>query len=93
MNKNQVPVPKVGAMGISGTLITLIIWVLSEYGGVEIPAEIAAIVITIITFVAGYVMPDNNARKWEQKFKNLEESLVANRKGIKGYTEQGQGKW
>ncbi len=46
-------------MGISGTVATLIIWALNTYGGVQVPGEIAALLTAIISFAAGYMMPDN----------------------------------
>ena len=46
--------PKVAAAGIAGAVTTMIIWGAST-AGVEIPAEVAAAIATIIAFGAGYL--------------------------------------
>lgn len=71
MTENRKPAPKVGAAGISGILATLIIWTLNKYGGVEVPADMAALLTTVIAFVGGYVMPDTKAKKLKDDYEGL----------------------
>jgi hypothetical protein len=58
--KSAKPVAKVGATGVSGAIATLMIWALSEYTTVEFPPEMAALLITIIGFITGYMTPDRS---------------------------------
>lgn len=55
MNTNLAPQPKVVAGGIAGSVTAVLLWVLSEYGGVVLPPEVAAAVTTIIGFAASYL--------------------------------------
>ena len=52
-----VPVRKVGSAGLGGAIATGIIWALGEFAGVELGEEVAAAVITVVTFVVGYLVP------------------------------------
>lgn len=51
------PVQKVTASGLGGALAILIVWVLSEFVGMEITPEVASAIVTILAFIAGYVTP------------------------------------
>lgn len=46
--------PKVAAAGIGGAVTTVLIWGATA-AGIEIPAEVAAAIATIIAFGAGYL--------------------------------------
>ncbi len=49
------PVPKVIAAGLGGALATLLVWLLSAFGGPEVPAEAAAALSALLAFAAGYL--------------------------------------
>lgn len=49
------PQPKVVATGIAGTVTAIIIWLLSAFAHVEIPAEIGAAITTVVGFLIGYI--------------------------------------
>lgn len=51
--------PKTSAAGIAGAVTLVIVFVLGQLG-VEIPADVAAAVTTIIAFVAAYVKSAND---------------------------------
>lgn len=61
---NAKPVPKVKAVGVAGAVVTVIAFVLSQFG-IVIPEEVSSAGITlilagttIVTFVAGYMRKD-----------------------------------
>ena len=45
---------KVRAGGIAGVVVTVIIWALGAFAGIEVPAEVAAAMIVVVTFIAGF---------------------------------------
>lgn len=47
------PRPKVAAAGIAGAFTALLVWVLATFG-VEMPAEAASAVTTLVAFAAGW---------------------------------------
>jgi uncharacterized membrane-anchored protein len=49
------PVPKVAAAGIGGSIAVIVIWIAQTYLNVVIPAEVAASIATVASFVAGYL--------------------------------------
>lgn len=49
------PQPKVIAAGISGTVTTVILWLISSFTHVEVPAEIGAAITTLVGFLFGYI--------------------------------------
>jgi hypothetical protein len=51
-----VPEKKVTAATLAGAIVTILIWVL-RVAGIDIPAEVAAAITTILATVAGYVAP------------------------------------
>lgn len=71
MTEKNKPVPKVGAMGISGILAILIIWALNTYGSVKVPPEMAALLTAAIGFTGGYIMPDKKAKKIKDDYEDL----------------------
>jgi putative flippase GtrA len=55
MNSDITPQPKVIAGGIAGSITVVLLWVLRQYAGVEVPQEVAAAVTTIFGFAAAYL--------------------------------------
>ena len=49
------PSNKTTATVVSGALVTVIVWIANTYG-VDIPAEVAAAVVTLVATAIGYVM-------------------------------------
>lgn len=49
------PQPKVVATGISGAVTVVILWLMSTYGNVDVPGEVAAAITTVIGFLFGYI--------------------------------------
>lgn len=56
------PVPKMANAGATGAAVTLIIWLLRQYAGVEMPPEAAAGVATVLAFVVGYMTPPEGVK-------------------------------
>lgn len=54
---DAVPTSKVAAAGISGSVSVLIIYIGSELG-LDMPAEVAAAITTVMAFLAGYMVKD-----------------------------------
>lgn len=48
------PQPKVAAAGVGGAVTVLVVWVLGQ-AGMDVPAEIAAAISTVVGFAAGYL--------------------------------------
>lgn len=48
------PARKVMSAGLSGALITILVWIAEEFG-LEMPAEVAASIVTLTIFAAGYL--------------------------------------
>lgn len=53
----KTPSPKVVAGGAAGAAVTIIVWGAGLLG-VEVPAEVAAAAVVLVTFAAGYIVPD-----------------------------------
>lgn len=53
----QLPNKKVAAGGLAGGLSTLLVWGLGEMG-VEVPAEVAAAIATLVAFGVAYMVPE-----------------------------------
>lgn len=49
------PTTKVAAAGIGGAISVVLIYALKAVWGVELPAEVAAAVATIVSFLSGYI--------------------------------------
>ena len=52
------PTRKVTAGALAAALTTILVWVLSEFAGVELPPEVAAAVTSILTLGAAYIVPE-----------------------------------
>lgn len=55
---NNEPTPKVQAAGLGGSITSLILWGISSFTAVEVPAEVGAALATIIAFVSAYLTRD-----------------------------------
>jgi len=44
---------KVAAGGIAGIIVTILIWALQTFAGIDVPPEVAAAMVTVISFIAG----------------------------------------
>ncbi len=53
------PRPKIAAAGIAGAATTILIWILHDLVGVEVPPEVAAALATLLAFAAGYLTPQS----------------------------------
>lgn len=51
------PQRKVLAGGLTGAITSLVVWIL-QANGIEVPAEQAVSILTIITFVVSYLVPN-----------------------------------
>jgi uncharacterized membrane protein len=49
------PNAKVIAGALGGAVATIVLWLVSFYGGVDLPAEVAAAVTTIIVAIVAYL--------------------------------------
>ena len=45
---------KVRSAGLAGIIVTVIVWALGAFAGVGVPAEVAAALVTVITFIVGF---------------------------------------
>jgi len=65
-----VPEKKVTAAALAGAIATILVWILN-LAGVDMPAEVAAALTTILAAVAGYMAPHTHrpdlARPADQK--------------------------
>lgn len=48
------PEPKVTAAGVGGAFAIVLVWILGQFG-VDMPAEVAAAVTTLLAFAAGWL--------------------------------------
>lgn len=55
------PVPKVAAAGAGGVFASLLI-IIANGLGLDLPPEVAAGIVTVVTFAAGYLMPDKKPK-------------------------------
>ncbi|MFQ5915843.1 MAG: hypothetical protein ACE5JS_21935 [Nitrospinota bacterium] len=46
---------KVAAAGVAGAFTVIVVWVVEEFAGLQIPAEVASAFTALIAFVAGYL--------------------------------------
>lgn len=51
------PQRKVVAGGLAGSIVSLVVWIL-HLNGIEVPAEQAVSILTIITFIVAYAVPN-----------------------------------
>lgn len=52
------PTKKVGAAGAGGALGVIVAWALSQFAGVDVTAEAAAAMSTVLSFVVAYLVPE-----------------------------------
>lgn len=52
---------KTAVTGLSGTAVVLLVYLVGLFG-VELPAEIAAAVVTLVTALIGYLLPAKSGR-------------------------------
>lgn len=57
MASTATPTPKIAAVGITGAVALIIVWVAGLFG-LEVPAEVAAAFTVVLAFVAGYIKTD-----------------------------------
>jgi energy-converting hydrogenase Eha subunit C len=51
------PVRKVAAATLAGALVTLVVWAAATFLHLNISAEVAAAIVTVVIFVVGYLVP------------------------------------
>ena len=61
--RSAAPTAKTWAGGASGAVVVCIIWVAHQWGGVDIPPEVAAALVGLITFAASYI----KAPRWKDQ--------------------------
>lgn len=54
------PTRKMEAVGAGGIVTILTAWLAREYGGIEVPADIMAGIVTVVVWVLGYLVPERN---------------------------------
>jgi hypothetical protein len=59
---NATPTPKVAAGSAAGALTVLLVWVLGSFG-VDVPAEAAAALATLLGFATAYMVPDGTGKR------------------------------
>jgi uncharacterized membrane protein len=59
MNEGS-PTYKVAAASIAAAVGAILIWLVEHYGGVDLPPPVEAAIVVVLTFVAGYVVPEHN---------------------------------
>ena len=52
------PTRKVGLGAVAGALTIIIVWVASDFGGIDVPAEVASAFTAILTFATSYFVKD-----------------------------------
>jgi putative flippase GtrA len=59
------PTTKTIAGGISGAVVVIVIWVIHEWLKIDIPAEVAASMTVVVSFVTSYI----TSPRWEDQVK------------------------
>lgn len=54
------PTQKVTAVGVTGAISIVLVWALHQFAHLDMPAEVASAVTTILAFLAGYLTPPAN---------------------------------
>lgn len=57
MTANNVPITKVTAAAFAGALVTVFVWLMNAYAGVEFPAEVVAAITTVVMAGVNYLVP------------------------------------
>lgn len=55
------PNRKVGSAALAGGLSIILVWMIKQFGHVEIPPEVASGITTVLSFVTGYVVTEPTA--------------------------------
>lgn len=61
-SQGKMPSKKVASGGLAGGLSILLVWALNELG-MEVPAEVAAAIATLVSFAVGYFVPEPEVKK------------------------------
>lgn len=51
------PAQKVIAGGVAGAIVTILIWFAGTFAHVDIPAEVAASLVVVLSFLVSYITP------------------------------------
>lgn len=51
--------PKVTSAAVAAAVVTILVWALDQFVGVDLPEVVQIAVVTLITFAAGYIKTDN----------------------------------
>lgn len=51
---------KVKAAGVAAALGTLLLYLVKQFTGVELPPPVGIAIVTLLTLLLGYVIPENN---------------------------------
>jgi putative flippase GtrA len=54
---NKLPSRKVTAGGLAGALSIIVVWIVNQSTGTNIPPQVASAITTILTFLASYMIP------------------------------------
>lgn len=57
------PTNKVSAAGIGGSVSVVLIWLVNTVFEIEVPAEVAASIATVISFASGYIVREKRVVK------------------------------
>ena len=52
---------KVSAGGLAGALSIILVWAIKQFGAMELPAEVASGVTTLLTFITSYFVAEPEA--------------------------------
>lgn len=52
------PTPKTTAAGIGGAITSILLWALTYFGKIDVPAEVGAALATLIAFISAYMTRD-----------------------------------
>lgn len=69
------PTPKVQAAGIGGAITSILLWAVTYFAKVDVPAEVGAALATVIAFISAYMTRD---RKPIEVVNAIEETKVNN---------------
>ena len=58
MKRIAEPGRQVGAAGLAGAISVIVVWAVGEFGGVEIPPEIASAFTVVVSFICGALVKD-----------------------------------
>lgn len=61
---------KIKAVGAAGFIVTVIVFLLHQFAGIELPEEVVAALVTVIAYFVGYFKVERVGRYAPQMFKN-----------------------